>query len=123
MLTAATPIAFVAVTSADRAKKFYGQVLGLRLIGEDPFAVVFESGGVQLRLSIVPQVVTVPYTGLGWQVDDIGAMAAKLAVAGVQPQRYPGLVQDAQGVWTSPAGAKVLWFADPDGNTLSVTEC
>jgi hypothetical protein len=30
--------------------------------------------------------------------------------------------QDARGIWTSPAGAKVAWFKDPDGNTLSLTQ-
>ena len=26
------------------------------------------------------------------------------------------------GVWTTPTGEKVAWFADPDGNTLSLTQ-
>jgi predicted enzyme related to lactoylglutathione lyase len=30
--------------------------------------------------------------------------------------------QDADGVWTTPDGAKVAWFTDPDGNTLSLTQ-
>jgi hypothetical protein len=30
--------------------------------------------------------------------------------------------QDALGVWTSPSGAKVAWFKDPDGNNLSLTQ-
>jgi hypothetical protein len=25
-------------------------------------------------------------------------------------------------VWTAPGGAKVAWFKDPDGNTLSLTQ-
>ena len=33
-----------------------------------------------------------------------------------------GFPQDELGVWTSPGGAKVAWFKDPDGNTLSLTE-
>jgi len=30
--------------------------------------------------------------------------------------------QDSAGVWTTPAGDRVAWFNDPDGNTLSLTE-
>jgi predicted enzyme related to lactoylglutathione lyase len=30
--------------------------------------------------------------------------------------------QDELGTWTSPAGARIAWFEDPDGNTLSLTE-
>jgi hypothetical protein len=26
------------------------------------------------------------------------------------------------GAWTAPSGAKVAWFKDPDGNTLSLTQ-
>ena len=32
------------------------------------------------------------------------------------------LEQDESGVWTSPSGAKVAWFKDPDGNVLSLTQ-
>ena len=35
-------------------------------------------------------------------------------------ERYPGMEQDAHGIWSSPNGAKVAWFKDPDGNTLSI---
>jgi hypothetical protein len=30
--------------------------------------------------------------------------------------------QDDLGIWTSPSGARVAWFKDPDGNVLSLTE-
>jgi hypothetical protein len=36
--------------------------------------------------------------------------------------RFHGMTQDELGIWTSPGGAKVAWFKDPDGNVLSVTE-
>jgi predicted enzyme related to lactoylglutathione lyase len=28
----------------------------------------------------------------------------------------------ALDIWTSPSGARVAWFKDPDGNLLSITE-
>jgi predicted enzyme related to lactoylglutathione lyase len=30
--------------------------------------------------------------------------------------------QDKIGVWSSPSGARIAWFKDPDGNILSITE-
>jgi hypothetical protein len=30
--------------------------------------------------------------------------------------------QDDFGLWQSSSGAKVAWFKDPDGNTLSITQ-
>lgn len=44
-----------------------------------------------------------------------------LLKAGVKFERYDGMGQDELGVWRSTSGAKVAWFKDPDGNTLSVT--
>jgi hypothetical protein len=29
--------------------------------------------------------------------------------------------QEARGIGRSPSGARVAWFKDPDGNTLSLT--
>ncbi len=45
-----------------------------------------------------------------------------LGQRGVSFLRYDGVHQDERGIWTSPGGARVAWFADPDGNVLSVTE-
>jgi len=59
----------------------------------------------------------------GWRVTDIVATAEALGDAGVQLERYEGMKgQDERGIWTSPSAARVAWFKDPDGNTLSVTE-
>jgi predicted enzyme related to lactoylglutathione lyase len=30
--------------------------------------------------------------------------------------------QDKNGIWNSPSGARIAWFNDPDGNTLSLTQ-
>jgi hypothetical protein len=45
-----------------------------------------------------------------------------LAQAGVRFEHYGGMNQDELGIWISPTGAKVAWFKDPDGNTLSISE-
>jgi hypothetical protein len=55
-------------------------------------------------------------------VDDVAAAIRELAGRGVTFNRYDGLDQDGVGIWTSPAGARIAWFSDPDGNVLSLTE-
>jgi hypothetical protein len=57
----------------------------------------------------------------GWQVPDIAEAMAALAERGVTGLRFDGMDQDDLGVWTAPGGDRVAWFADPDGNTLSLT--
>jgi catechol 2,3-dioxygenase-like lactoylglutathione lyase family enzyme len=117
-----TIVAFVATAKPAEARNFYRDTLGLRLVGEDNFALVFDAHATMLRVAIVEKVVQAGYTVLGWQVPDIAAAAAGLQKAGVQLNRYPGMGQDEQGIWTSPSGARVAWFKDPDGNTLSLTQ-
>jgi len=121
-LTSASLVAFVATGQAEVARQFYQSVLGLSLLEDTPFALVFESNGTTLRIQKVQQVSPVPYTALGWTVPDIHAAVRELGARGVAFQRYDGLSQDALGVWQAPGGARVAWFRDPDGNTLSLTE-
>ena len=122
MLASSKVAAFLATSDAARAKAFYGEVLGLRLLSEDGFAVVFDANGTTLRVAIVREVVPAPYTVLGWDVEDIAATARRLSAAGVVFERYGWLQQDELGIWNSPSGAKVAWFKDLDGNVLSVSQ-
>jgi catechol 2,3-dioxygenase-like lactoylglutathione lyase family enzyme len=117
-------MAFVATTNHVRAKGFYRDVLGLQLVEEElPFALVFDAHGTMLRVSIVKELAPAMYTVLGWRASDIVATVQQLREAGVEFERYQGLPnQDERGIWTSPSGARVAWFKDPDGNTLSVTQ-
>ena len=115
-------VAFAATTSAARARKFYRDKLGLRLIDDSPFALVFDAKGTMLRVQLVDEVTPPKYTVLGWAVKDIEAAVARLKKARVRFNRYPGMGQDRLGIWTSPSGARIAWFTDPDENTLSLTE-
>ncbi len=123
MLGSSKLVGFVGVRDAERAKAFYRDTLGLKLVLEElPFALVFDCQGTELRVTIVREVVAAPYTVLGWAVSDITATVSRLATAGVQFQRYPQIQQDELGIWTAPGGARVAWFQDPDGNLLSISQ-
>ena len=122
-LASSSLVAFVGVCDPDRAKRFYRDTLGLRLVSEElPFALVFDVQGTMLRVTVVPEVKPAKFTVLGWKVPDIQAAVSSLDKEGVEFQRYAGLQQDGLGIWTSPSGALVAWFHDPDGNILSVTQ-
>jgi catechol 2,3-dioxygenase-like lactoylglutathione lyase family enzyme len=116
-------IGFVTIVDVARAKEFYGNTLGLRLINEEPpFALVFDANGIMLRLGMAKERPPAHGTVLGWNVPDIAATVADLGKAGVTFEHYSFLEQNELGIWTSPTGAKVAWFKDPDGNTLSLSE-
>jgi catechol 2,3-dioxygenase-like lactoylglutathione lyase family enzyme len=125
MLGSMDIIAFVPTRSREKARQFYEKTIGLRFVSDDQFALVFDANGVMVRVvdvSSVPGFQPAPFTILGWSVSDIGKTVKALQKRGVRLERYPGMQQDQLGVWSSPSGAKVAWFKDPDGNVLSVTE-
>jgi len=122
MLESSNLVAFAATADPSRARAFYEQVLGLRVVEQNDFACVFDANGTMLRVTTVPAVARPGYTVLGWRVADIEAAARGLEAKGVTFTRYDGMGQDENGVWTAPGGDKVAWFTDPDGNTLSLTQ-
>lgn len=122
MLETSDLIAFAATTDLARARTFYESTLGLRVVDENAYACVLDAHGTMLRVTAVADVARPGYTVLGWRVDDIGRTVTDLGSAGVVFARYDGMEQDAQGVWTTPSGDRIAWFADPDGNVLSLTE-
>jgi catechol 2,3-dioxygenase-like lactoylglutathione lyase family enzyme len=122
MLGSSHIIAFAAATDLGRAQAFYGQALGLPLVEQNEIACMFDANGTMLRVTAVAEVARAGYTVLGWRVTDIAATARDLAARGVVFVRYDGVDQDDNGVWTTPGGDQVAWFADPDGNILSLTQ-
>jgi catechol 2,3-dioxygenase-like lactoylglutathione lyase family enzyme len=122
MLTHSPLIAFIPTKDPTRARPFYEKLLGLRYLSEDSFAIVMDANGTMVRIVRVEDFTPFPFTLLGWQVDDIHKTIAEMISKGVQFLRYPYFEQSEDAVWTAPGGAKVAWFHDPDGNTLSISQ-
>jgi|SRR6476660_2725740 catechol 2,3-dioxygenase-like lactoylglutathione lyase family enzyme len=115
-------IAFVQTTQPEKARVFYGDVLGLKFEEDSAFALVFLAGRTMLRIQKVSTFSPLPFTSLGWKVPDIRATVQQLSKKGVRFERYEGMDQDESGICLSPSGAQVCWFKDPDGNNLSLTQ-
>ncbi len=79
MLGDARLTAFVATANATRSKTFYERTLGLRLVGDDSVALVFDANGTELRIQKVENVQPPPFTVLGWQVADLRKAMAGLS--------------------------------------------
>jgi catechol 2,3-dioxygenase-like lactoylglutathione lyase family enzyme len=122
VLAESTVIAFTATRRPEAAKLFYRDQLGLTLVEESPYALVFRAGTTMLRVQLVEDFQPHPFTALGWDVTDIRATLAELSARGVPATRVPVLEQDDAGIWWTPNGDGVAWFTDPDGNTLSLTQ-
>jgi catechol 2,3-dioxygenase-like lactoylglutathione lyase family enzyme len=122
VLTDATVIAFAATTQPEQALAFYRDTLGLALIEESPYALVFRAGKTMLRVQRVAAFEPHPFTALGWDVPDIRATVAELAARNVETMKVEFIEQDDAGIWWTPNGDGIAWFKDPDGNTLSLTQ-
>jgi catechol 2,3-dioxygenase-like lactoylglutathione lyase family enzyme len=125
MLGSSPVVAFVPSRSPKKTREFYEGVLGLGFVSDDQFASVYDANGVMVRVVDVTSVEgfkPAPFTILGWSVDDAGKTVKGLRKKGVKFERYPGMEQDQLGIWTSPSGARIAWFKDPDGNVLSISE-
>jgi catechol 2,3-dioxygenase-like lactoylglutathione lyase family enzyme len=122
VLAAAPFVGFIPVRDVSAARAFYEGVLGLTVSEESPFALVLDANGTMVRVTPVPDHEPRAFTIAGWDVPDIAATVIELAERGVSFTRYDGMDQDELGVWTSPSGARVAWFADPDRNNLSLTQ-
>ena len=123
MLTKEKVMAFIATRDGARARAFYEGTLGLPVTSDDDFALALDAGGTMVRLQKVGDFAPHPFTALGWEVADLAATIDALRARGIVFARFPGLDQDDRGVWVSPSsGARIAWFKDPDGNTLSLTQ-
>lgn len=114
-------------TDLERARRFYGQALGL---AEGPISVAggvfFTAGeGTILRIYERPSGYTpAEYTVVGFLVEDLDAEMSELRRRGVAFEEYdlPHL-RTVRGVYTDERrGAKGAWIRDPDGNILALTQ-
>lgn len=122
MLASAPVSVLLGTARPEAAKAFYKEVLGLAFVGDDGFALLFDSANARIRLSRVPAATPPQYAVLAFNVENIEAAVDALAAKGVVFQRYPFFAQDGKGVWSAPDGTKVAWFLDPDLNLLSLVQ-
>jgi catechol 2,3-dioxygenase-like lactoylglutathione lyase family enzyme len=122
MLDAGKMMGFLPTKDYDKARAFFEGKLGLEFVSLDQYALVMRVGGHMIRIVKMPDFTPLQGTVLGWQVQDIEAVAKWLQGRGVVTEKYP-FVQDRElGIWTAPSGDRVAWFKDPDGNILSISQ-
>lgn len=120
MLNSGKMVGFIATTDYEKARAFYEGRLGFEFVSHDQFALVLSVGGHKIRIVKVPQFQPFHGTVLGWEVDDVQSTVQWLQARGVVTEKYDFVPDKELGIWTSPTGAQVAWFKDPDGNVLSV---
>jgi predicted enzyme related to lactoylglutathione lyase len=110
-----------AVDDLDAAKKFYGEVLGLKTSEQYGLLTLHLAGGRDTLVYPKPDHTPATYTILNFQVDDIDAAVDELISRGVELEKYDGLGQDDKGI-NRVGGPYIAWFKDPAGNILAVLQ-
>lgn len=112
------------VVNADRARDFYGRVLGLTDLGASPDGkFLFETrGGSLLALLQKPEPTKAEHTAMSFEVADIGSAVSGLTARGVAFEDYdlPGL-KTVEKVCIL-GSEKAAWFRDTEGNILCIHE-
>jgi catechol 2,3-dioxygenase-like lactoylglutathione lyase family enzyme len=117
--------AAVAVTDIARARRFYEDQLGLPVDIDSGDHVRYQCGGdTKLMVFVSPYAGTAKSTLAGWEIGDVEAVVEELSGRGVTFEQYDegGITTDAKGIAHFDGGAKVAYFADPDGNILSLAQ-
>jgi len=122
MLALGKMVGFVPTTDYDKSRAFYEGKLGFDFVSLDQYALVMNAGGQKIRIAKVPNFTPLQGTILGWEVQDIQAVATWLRDRGLTLEKYPFAQDRELGIWTAPSGDKVAWFKDPDGNILGISQ-
>lgn len=107
-----------------RAKKFYPDVLGLKLISEDAQGIMF-GAGKGTRLFLYERGPTrVDHTVASFDVSNIEAHVKEMRAKGVKFEEYdvPEMgIKTINGI-AATGKTKSAWFKDTEGNILSLDQ-
>jgi catechol 2,3-dioxygenase-like lactoylglutathione lyase family enzyme len=119
VLSDAMLVTTVAVTDLDRARRFFGEQLGLPVLDETPFAIRFGAGrGTQF--SVRRGQPNVGQTVGHFEVSGLEALVAELVSRDVAFQEYE--TPKTTNFIAQLGPAKGAWFEDPDGNVFGLRE-
>jgi catechol 2,3-dioxygenase-like lactoylglutathione lyase family enzyme len=123
MLTNSKAFSGFAVDDIDKAREFYGEVLGIRTSDDDMGLLTLHlAGGRDTMIYPKPDLVPGNYTILNFPVENVDEAVDALTAKGVSFEIYEGFGQDEKGVSREGGGPPIAWFKDPAGNILSVLE-
>ena len=111
--------AIVAVADLDRARDFYGSILGLDLAEDGEEGVLtYQTGRTRLVVYQSDYAGTNRANAVVWGVGgDLDAIVAALEAKGAAFEHYPDIGR-LEGNVHRAGDAKLVWLKDPDGNIL-----
>ena len=109
-----------------RARRFYEETLGLKVVMEDPSPGIFVQAARGSTLYIYQRAATkADHTVVSFEVSDIEAEAKELKRKGVKFEEYdiPSMgLKTVNGIATMGNYRKSAWFKDSEGNILAIAQ-
>jgi len=113
------------VNDLAKAKAFYAQALGLKVVEEGVGLRLHLPGGGTAFAYPKDDHQPATFTLLDFVVDDIDEAVDELKSRGVSFDRFAGMPQDEKGIMrgiSQNMGPDIAWFKDPAGNVLAVLQ-
>ena len=125
MLTNAMVAPTLPAVDLKRAKKFYTEKLGLKIIMEDPSpGMMLQCGGGTMMYIYQRAATKADHTVASFKVDNIEAEVNELRGKGVKFEEYniPSMgIKTVNGIATM-GNMKSAWFKDTEGNIMALNQ-
>ena len=118
MVTTTKAFGGMSVKDVPETVRFWREVVGFQVDDGDIARVHLPGGGSFIVYPKGDQHVPASFTVLNIVVADVGVAIQELGAKGLEPERYPGMPQDADGAMRGN-GPDIAWFTDPSGNIFS----
>lgn len=112
----------IPVTDLDRAKQFYGDVLGLRLLFEAGPSVRWEAGHGSQVSTFRRGPTQADHTVAHFEIRGLDAVVRELEAKGVEFLDYDAGPLTTTNHIAQLGPARAAWFRDPFGNILGLRE-
>ncbi len=109
------------VDDIQKAKEFYGRMLGLKISESNGLLRLHFGNGNTVLIYPKPNHAPATFTILNFPVENVDKAVDELTKRGVRFQIYnlPDIKTDEKGI-TRGNGPTIAWFKDPAGNILAV---
>lgn len=112
------------VDDLQKAKSFYSEILGLKVINNPMGLIELETDGNN-NILVYPKPNHTPatFTICNFVVENIDEVVDALHLKGVNFEQYGAPTKtNEKGICRNPNGPSIAWFKDPAGNILSIIE-
>jgi len=111
-------------TDLEATREFYGGVLGLELLREDPGdRLVYRcGGGTQIAITLSTVGTSDTQTQMAWRVPDLRAAVEELRARGVRIEEYEAPDPVTTDGIADMGHSWAAWFVDPSRNVLAAVQ-